>query len=138
MSPDEMNKMMFDYRGSQAPMLAQKKAGLYSDIGNRFGPGRMGGAAKSVANVIDVPAMHAESNFAANLWKTNLESRKFGLQGASNMNTRTMELMQGWAGTEAQYDLARRQMDLQRELNEKDWGDYMDDFMPDNVSFISE
>jgi len=140
LSPDEMNKMVFDYRQSMTPQLASQKAGLMSDISSRFGPGRSGGAAKSVANIVDVPANFAESEFASDLWRKNLESRSIGLEGQNNWINSMFGRMQGWSGTEAEYDIERKKIDAMMKMaemqNSKSFVDYLDAVFPDSVSLF--
>ena len=134
LSPEEMSKMMFQFREQQAPGLAQQRGRLYSDIQRRFGPGRAGGAAKSVANVVDVPAMHAESQFASDLYRTNIASRQQGLQGQQGLFGTLFAGQQNYAEMVQRLKIAQMQADLQRELGETEFIDYLSAFTPEKVS----
>ena len=134
LSPEEMNQMLFQFREQQAPGLTQQRGRLYSDIQSRFGPGRAGGAAKSVANVVDVPAIHAESQFASDLYRTNIASRGQGLQGMQGLFQTIFGGQQNYAEMVQRLKLAQMQADLQRGLAEPEFIDYLSAFTPEKVS----
>lgn len=83
-SPEEMSKMMGDYWAKLQPQLSAMRAKYGAEASRRL-PGRSGAIQKSLANIIDVPAMQALGDFGADLYYKNLASQVQGTEGLAGL-----------------------------------------------------
>lgn len=138
LSPEEMNKMLFDFKQSQEPRRAEMRGKMYADIAGRFGPGRMGATEKSIANVVEPTFIREGGDFARNLWQMNVQSRAgVGLQGLEGQFQTLFGGQQNYADLLMRWRLGNRQIDMQKWIAEKqgetdflDWFEAGSGYMP--------
>lgn len=83
-SPQEMDTMLRNYWSRLQPQISAMMAKYMADASRRL-PGRSGAIQKSVANLIDVPALQMFGDFGADLYYKNLASQMQGNEGLANL-----------------------------------------------------
>lgn len=111
-SPEEMRRLMGDYRRSQAPQIGAFRGRISADVNTRMGS-RSGASQKAIANLVDVPAMFAESEFARNLYSQNIMSRTKGLEGKGNLWSQLLQAQMAGDQRKVQILLAQMQAEAQ-------------------------
>jgi hypothetical protein len=84
LSPADMAEIMDRYHKTVGRRTSEQRARVSVGVNNRLGS-RSGASQKAIYNMVDVPAMFAENEFASNLWQTNLQSRTQGLSGLGSL-----------------------------------------------------
>jgi len=92
LSPEMVDTVLGNYRKSMQPGLESSRARVSADVSKRLGS-RSGAAAKSIYNQVDMPAIHAESEFAGNLHQQNVESMMSGMKGMGDTYGNMMNLL---------------------------------------------